>query len=80
MLEKIKTLGGVNDCSERAVKLIQDYANILTKDEDQKLNLLQCIKKNFQNSNEKLIVERFKVSYSVYVLYLKRIIFSMTGK
>ena len=63
--EKVKTLRVVNDCSERAVKLTSNYANILTKDEDPKLYLLQCIdefKKDFQNLNKTSIVKRFKAS------------------
>ena len=53
MLENIKPLRVVKDRSEIAVKLTQNYANILTKDKDQKLYLLQCIKMDFQNSYEK---------------------------
>ena len=90
--EKLKTLSVVEDCSEKAVKLTENYANNLTKDENQKLYLLQCIdefKKDFQNPNKKSIVIRFKESdwffetllkFIALFLYLKRIILGMDGK
>ena len=43
MLEHIKSLKTVNDAAERAVKLIQDYATSITKDEEQKQFLLQAV-------------------------------------
>jgi hypothetical protein len=33
----------VNDCGERGIKLIQDYNNILTKDETEKQYILQIV-------------------------------------
>ncbi|KAL7293511.1 hypothetical protein TKK_0012956 [Trichogramma kaykai] len=48
--EKVKSLLIVNDCSERAVKVMEEYSNILTKDNEQRLyllfNLLTNLKKN----------------------------------
>ncbi|OXU29231.1 hypothetical protein TSAR_005742 [Trichomalopsis sarcophagae] len=41
--EKIKKKKVINDCAERAVHLCQVYVNILTKDEQQKQYLIQCV-------------------------------------
>lgn len=61
--EKIKQLIVVNDCSERAVKLTQDYVNILTTDEEQKQYLIQCIqefKKECPDTTKESIIKKFK--------------------
>ena len=42
-IEKLKKLMVVNDVAERGVKLIQDYNNILTKDETEKQFVLQIV-------------------------------------
>jgi len=42
----VRSLKVVNDAAERCVKLIQDYNNILTKDEEQKQFLLQVIQQH----------------------------------
>jgi hypothetical protein len=38
----------VNNLSERAIKLVTDFANSIIKDEEQKLLLLQIIEKHRQ--------------------------------
>ncbi|KAL7306716.1 hypothetical protein TKK_0001386 [Trichogramma kaykai] len=61
--EKEKSLLVVNDCSERAVKVMEEYSNILTKDNEHRLYLIQCVdefKKEFTDSNKKTIVKRLK--------------------
>lgn len=42
-IEKLKKIVVVNDVAERGVKLIQDYNNILTKDETEKQFILQIV-------------------------------------
>lgn len=42
-IEKLQTIVVVNDVAERGVKLIQDYNNILTKDEAEKQFILQIV-------------------------------------
>lgn len=39
----VKGLNVVNDIAERGVKLIQDYNNLITKDEEEKQLLLQIV-------------------------------------
>ena len=41
----VKTLKVVNDMAERGVKLITDFNNLLTQDEDQKQYVLQVVSK-----------------------------------
>ena len=58
-----KTLKVVNDSAERAVKLTQDYINILTRDEDQKQYLISVVeehRKNFPNANKQTIWKKLK--------------------
>lgn len=45
-LEKLEKAVVVNDVAERGVKLIQDYNNILTKDETEKQFVLQIVTEN----------------------------------
>ena len=40
--------GLTNDCAERGVKLMSDFANTLTKDETDKQNLLQVVERQRQ--------------------------------
>ena len=47
-LKNFKTVV-VNDIAERGVKLIQEYNNILTKDETEKQFVLQIVNKNCKN-------------------------------
>ena len=42
----VENLRVVNDCAERGVKLIVDYAEILTKDPEQRQFLLQVVEEN----------------------------------
>ncbi|KAJ8683085.1 hypothetical protein QAD02_018878 [Eretmocerus hayati] len=42
-LKLVRKIGVVNDAAERAVKLGQDYLNVLTKDEKQKQYLIQVV-------------------------------------
>ena len=44
-VEKIKHIVDVNDCSERAVQLTQDYINTLTTNEEEKQYLIQFFMK-----------------------------------
>ena len=41
----IQNLKATNDCAERGVKLMSDFANTLTKDETDKQNLLQVVER-----------------------------------
>ena len=43
MFEVIGKMKVVNDVAERAVKLVSDYAEIMTTDEDQKQCLYQVV-------------------------------------
>lgn len=43
-LETVKNIKVVNDTAERGVKLIEEYNNLITKDEDQTQYLLQIVK------------------------------------
>ena len=47
--EFVKTVKVVNDAAERGVKLAQDYATILTKDDDMRAMILQGVEKNRRN-------------------------------
>ena len=42
----VRTVKVVNDCAERGVKMISDYAMILTMDEDMRVELLQGVELN----------------------------------
>lgn len=58
MVQKLKV---VNDAAERGVKLISDYANILTKDEDQKQAILQTVseyRKLFPNVTKETMAKK----------------------
>ena len=46
MAEFIRHLQVVNDPAERSVKLIEDFAKKITKDENQRQFLLQVVEKN----------------------------------
>lgn len=48
-IEKLETTVVVNDVAERGVKLIQDYNNILTKDEAEKQYVLQIVARDRKN-------------------------------
>ena len=65
--EKLKKLLVVNDCSERAVHLTQEYINILTKDEDQKQYLIQFVDEIRQNllktSNKQDLLKTLKTHH-----------------
>ena len=61
-LEKLQKTVVVNDVADRGVKLIQEYNNILTKDETEKQFVLQIVNENRKNypsatkySQEKII-------------------------
>ena len=41
----IRNLKVVNDCAERGVKLIEDYAKCITKNENSRQDLLQLVEK-----------------------------------
>ena len=47
--EFVKTVKVVNDAAERGVKLAQDYATILTKDDDMRAMILQGVEENRRN-------------------------------
>ena len=42
----MRTVKVVNDAAERGVKLISDYANIITSDPEQRAALLQGVEKH----------------------------------
>lgn len=55
----------VNDVSERAVKLVTEYNDKLTIDEEQKQFLLQVVanyKRLNPDSNKQTVVKRYKLS------------------
>ena len=54
----VRNVKTVNDCAERGVKLVTDYASILTKDDQLKEWLLQGVEKNrkeYKNFNIKTL-------------------------
>lgn len=56
-----KNLKVVNDIAERAVALIADYNDVLTKDEDQKQCLLQVVqkhRKDYPECNKKNLTKK----------------------
>ena len=58
--EIVNNLKVVNDTAERAVKLIEDFNKIGSKNEEQKQYMLQVItkyRKEFSNSNKSTIME-----------------------
>lgn len=62
-LETIKNLKVVNDAAERGVKLMTDFNNILTRDEEQKQYLLPVIKdyrRCFPNCNRETLSKSFQ--------------------
>ena len=46
MKEFVKHLKTTNDTAERGIKLISDYAQLITKNEDQKQALLQVVQEH----------------------------------
>lgn len=59
-IRKLQTLKVVNDCAERAVKLIEDFNPIITKNENQKQYLLQIVadyRKNYPDSRKSTVME-----------------------
>lgn len=59
----VKNLRVVNDTAERAVKLIEDYNNILTRKEDQKQFILQILeehRKNVPDSNKSTVLQDYE--------------------
>jgi hypothetical protein len=49
-----------NDCAERGVALISDYIEIVTKNEDQRQDLLQGVemhRKSFPNAKKSTLME-----------------------
>ena len=58
--KKLQSLKVVNDCAERAVKLIEDFNSIITKNEEQKQYLLQIVadyRKNHPDSKKCTLME-----------------------
>ena len=73
-LEKLQKTVVLNCIAERGVKLIQEYNNILTKDETVKQFVLQIVNENHKNYHQSLNillrknnfhVSRFSVSHIV---------------
>ena len=57
-MARVRNVKTVNDCAERGVKLVTDYASILTKDDQLKERLLQGVEKNrkeYKNFNIKTL-------------------------
>ena len=52
MKSYFKTLNVTNDCAERGVKLISEYANSLTKNPEERQNLLQVVERHRRNINK----------------------------
>ena len=63
-LEIFSNLRVVNDAAERGVHLFTDFANVLTKDEEQKQYLLQLVssyKQEFPNANKETVTKKMKL-------------------
>lgn len=61
-LQIVNDINVVNDTAERAVKLMQDYNPMLTKDEEQKQYILQVVKnyqKQFPMSTKQILSQNF---------------------
>lgn len=61
-LQIVNDINVVNDTAERAVKLMQDYNPMLTKDEEQKQYILQVVKnyqKQFPMSTKEILSQNF---------------------
>ena len=57
----------VNDCAERGVATISSYCNILTKDSDMRMWLINTVetnKKNIPTSRKRLLITKKTVKYS----------------
>ena len=46
MADFFRNLLVTNDSAERGVKLVSEYANILTKDPEERQNILQCVEQD----------------------------------
>lgn len=58
--QKVKKLKVVNDVAERGIKLITDYNELITHDEDQKQYIIQVIEnynKRFPNANKNTVIQ-----------------------
>ena len=63
----VKNLKVKNDVAERAIKLISDYANVLTKDSEDRKNLLQVVEKqrsDFPDAKKSTMVKNLMPSTS----------------
>lgn len=61
--EKVKMIRVVNDCSERAVKVTEEFINILTNDLDQKKYLIQVVeemRRKFKKVTKTVLIENFQ--------------------
>ena len=61
MLDFAVYLKVVNDLAERDIKLMSDYSNIITKDEDQKECLLQSVeahRKKYSNCKKETLLNK----------------------
>lgn len=61
-LNVVKRLKVVNDTAERAVHLMEEYNNILTRDEDQKQYILQIVseyRKSFPDPKKQTAIKTF---------------------
>lgn len=64
-LNRVKTIRVVNDTAERAIKLIEEYNNILTKNEDQKQFLVQILsdyKKKVPDARKSTVLKQYETS------------------
>lgn len=62
-LEVLKNLTVVNDVAERGIKLITDYNDRLTHNEDQKQFILQVVadyQRNYPNANKETLLRPLK--------------------
>ena len=63
IVRKIKV---VNDCSERAIKLIDEYEKLLTKDEEERLAIIQTVaeyRKRFKKVTKGTMKQAFSTSH-----------------
>lgn len=56
----VKSLRVVNDTAERAVKLMEDYHGLLTKDENQKKKIHSAVRSGAQKNLHKLFENCFE--------------------
>lgn len=71
-LRIVENLKVVNDTAERAVRLIEEYNNILTRNEDQKQFLLQVVtefRKKIPDSKKETVIKGFTSKIQLLIIW-----------